>query len=169
MPFLVSLFLLAAIRNVTVLDQTFQVPADSWRYAESSEWRYPALEWKEGPAIVRAEYSVETGPPVRVMLMSRENLGRLKRGEAFRPPGRAPGQGNGVLQVRAGAPEDYVVVLDNRASKEPSSVHLHVSIATWNALQLAPGRRLAVLAISFGVFFGIVTYSASKLWRVLKR
>jgi hypothetical protein len=30
---------------------------------------------------------------------------------------------------------------------------------------LPPGRRLAVILISFGIFFGLVTWSGWRLWR----
>jgi hypothetical protein len=35
--------------------------------------------------------------------------------------------------------------------------------------RLSPQRQLAVIAISFAVFFGIVTFSARRLLRNLKR
>ncbi len=162
------LFLLVSFRDVTVLNETYQIPPDNWRYVDSEEWHYPGLQWKEGPAVVRADFTVESGPPVRLMLMDRANLDRLKRDESTRAMRRSVMGQSGSLQVRAASPSDYVVVLDNRGSPQTATVHLRVKIDSWNSDELTPERRLAVIAISFGVFFGIVTFSAARLWRVFK-
>jgi hypothetical protein len=55
----------------------------------------------------------------------------------------------------------------------PAMVHLRVTLDFSRrgptVTQLSPQRQLAVVAISFAVFFGIVTFSARRLLRHLKR
>ncbi len=168
MPGIAFLFLLVVFRSVSVLDQTYQVPPDNWRYVDSNEWQYPSLEWKEGPAIVNADFTVESGPPITVMLMDRANLDQLKHSEPHQAAGAALGP-NGRFGLRVASPRNYVLVLENRGSPQTATVHVRVKIDSWDYTELTPERRLVVIAISFGVFFGIVTYSGAKLWRAFKR
>jgi hypothetical protein len=169
MPGLVLLFLLVVFRGVSVLDQTYQVPPDNWRYVDSNEWQYPGLEWKEGPAIVNADFTVESGPPITMMLMDRANLDQLKHGELHEAAAGTTLAPNGRLGLRVASPRNYVLVLENRGSSQTTTVHVRVKIDSWDYTELTPERRLAVIALSFGVFFGIVTYSGAKLWRAFKR
>ena len=55
--------------------------------------------------------------------------------------------------------------LENRANPQPASVHLRILLDYGDATQLPPERRLTVIAISFAVFFGLVSFSAAKLWQ----
>ena len=60
------------------------------------------------------------------------------------------------------------MVVDNRALHAPVKVHLRVALdfsvqPEQGVRTLSPERRLAVILISFAVFFGIVTWSARKL------
>jgi hypothetical protein len=165
MPFLACLLFLFAYRDVNVLDQTFQVPPDDWRYVDSTDWRRAGVEWKERPGVVKAFFDVESGPPVRLMLLNRADLDSLKRGEAGHIVRRTQAELRGGLAERTGRPGDYVIVLENRGSPETAIVRLRVTLDSWDATQLTPERRLAVLGISFAVFFGLVSFSAIKLWR----
>jgi hypothetical protein len=164
MPLFACLLLFTVFRNVNALDGTFQVPANEWRYLDSQEWRYPTPGMKDSPAIIRAAYTVESGPPVRMLLVDRGTLDSLKRGES-RNAMHGAAATSGRLQQRIGAPGDYVIVLDNHGSTDTAIVHMHVTLDSWDTTQLSPERKLAVLAISFAVFFGLVSFSAVKLWR----
>jgi hypothetical protein len=66
------------------------------------------------------------------------------------------------------------VVINNRESRVPVQVHLRVWLdfsarAAQGVGYLSPERRLAVILISFAVFFGIVTWSARKLLQATRR
>ncbi len=165
---LALLLLLAISSGANVLDDVYPAPAGNWRYIDSDEWRYPTASWKEDPAMLRAVFTVQTGPPVRMLLLDRENLQRLKRGEQAAALRQTPIGNGGTFRAQVRAPEDYVLVVENTAAAGPAMVRVRVWIDSTDAGQLSPQRRLAVLAISFGVFFGIVTYSAARLWRAMR-
>ncbi len=155
MPFLASLILLA-VPNGVVVDQVYQIPADDWRYVDLGRVRRPAL--------VKTEINVESGPPVRLVLIERGNFERMSRGETYAPLRSFASRGGGFEQ-RINPLGDYIVALDNRGSPQPATVHLRITLDFKDATQLSPERRLAVIAISFAVFCGLVGFSATKLWR----
>jgi hypothetical protein len=79
---------------------------------------------------------------------------------------------SGRINFRLHRADDYVVVVDNRTASTPAAVHLSIWLdfgARWgpDVTQISPQRRLTVILVSFAVFFGIVTYSARRLWRVM--
>jgi hypothetical protein len=168
-PMFAWLLLVAFYHNLTVVDQSIRISADNWWYLDLAERRSPELDWRNGPALVRASYVVEQGQPVRLLLTNRAGVEQIERGQApvkLRQTALGPA---GMLWERTGSPDDCFLVLDNRGSPAPSTVRVRVTVDSWDAPQLSSGRKLAVLAISFGVFFGMVGYSASKLWRVFTR
>jgi hypothetical protein len=161
MPLFAWMLLLAASSSVELVDHTYQIPANGWSY-------FP-LELRPQSTLVKAYFTVESGPPVRLQLMEQADLERLNSGEthgmvlstAVGPAGR--------LEVRTAKSGDYVVVVENRSGRpETSKVRLRVSIDFAEATLLSPQRQLTVVAISFAVFFGIVTYSARRLWLAVK-
>jgi hypothetical protein len=63
-------------------------------------------------------------------------------------------------------------VVDNRDAR-PAAVHLRISLEFGASpgpavTRLSSRRQLTVILISFAVFFGIVTFSARRLWRAIK-
>ncbi|MBV9504732.1 MAG: hypothetical protein JO323_06965 [Acidobacteriia bacterium] len=158
--------LLAASAHMDLVDEMVQVPAGDWRYVE--------VTLKQRPAVVSADYELKSGPAaVRLELMRREDLERLRDGLP-----------NGVLTVtgtgRSGRLEfpvevrgEYALVIDNRDSTTPAAAHVRVALdfgqAGARVTTLSPTRRLAVVVISFAVFFGIVFYSARRLLRGIRR
>jgi hypothetical protein len=160
------ILMLAASAVVDVVDEVYQIPANEWRYVEVS--------LNQKPALVHAHYSVESGPPqVRLALMRREDLERLRAGL---PHGvieeTAPGS-SGSFTPHARGPGDYVVVVDNRADA-PAAVRLRIWLDFRvrpgpEVTQLSPQRQLIVILLSFATFFGIVTWSARRLLRGIKR
>lgn len=162
-----ALFLLLAASNVVdVVDEVYQIPANEWRYVE--------LGLNQKAAVVHAHFTVESGPSqVRLALMRREDVERLRVGlpHGLIEETGAGGSGNFVPHVRG--PGDYVVVVDNIANAA-SSVRLRV----WldfdvhpgpEMTRLSPQRQLTVILLSFGTFFAIVTWSARRLLRGIRR
>lgn len=164
------LLLLAAgsYRNINVFDQRYEVPHNTWSYTDPADWRFPQEEWRDLPATVRATYVVESGPPLRLLLMDRASLDAFEHGGPPTLLAATPAAAFGVLRRRVGSPADCFLVLDNRGSTETAVVHLMVTADSWNAAELSPRRKLVVLAVSFGLFFGMVGYSAAKLWKVFR-
>lgn len=164
-------FLLFAglFHNVNVIDDTYQIPPNNWRYVDSRDWRYAGLQQNERPGIVRASFVVKSGPPVRLLLMDRASLDALQRGGPPTPLRETAVAAAGVLAHRFDSAADCILVLENRGSPATSTVHLIVTVDSWESAELSPERKLVVLAVSFSVFFGMVTYSAARLWKVFRK
>ena len=163
-----ALILLAAATHVELVNEVLRVPP--------GEWRSVQLGLKQRPAMVAADFEVESGPAhVRLALMRREDMERLK-GEL--PAGvmamTAPAS-SGRLRYRVRVPGDYVVVIENRGGDaRPVEARLRVALdfqmqSGPEVTRLSPGRQFAVILISFVVFFGIVSYSARRLLRGIRR
>ena len=161
-PFALFFWLVAAGSRVEVVDEWYDVPAADWRYVEFS--------LKQVPVTVLCDYET-SGPATkaRVGLLQRADLERLRQEQ---PHGvlalTAPGS-RGRIEHHLRAAGDYVVVVDNRYSvRHPARVHLRIWLdfeggAGPGITYVPRGRRLAVIFISFAVFFGIVTWSARRL------
>ncbi len=158
--------LLAAPASVELVDEVYQIPASQWRYVE--------IALKQQPALVSATFQVLTGSQqARIALMRREDLERLRGGQPHGVLAVTPVASHGNLSCYVRWPDDYAIVVDNRAT-QPSAVHLRISLEFGGSpgpavTRLSPRRQLAVILISFAVFFGIVTFSARRLWRAIKR
>lgn len=162
MPLIAWILLVAVSSSVELVDQTYLIPANDWRFVD--------LGLRQRPALIKAEFDVQTGPPVQLILMERPDLERLNRGETHEVVAATRIRPHGRLEVRTVKPGDYVVVVENRSEQtEAANVRLRVSVDFIEATQISPERQLTVIAISFAVFFGIVTYSARRLWQGVRR
>jgi len=102
--------------------------------------------------------------------MEQADLERLNQGEDHGVVMATTVGPAGRLAVRPGKPGDYVVVIENHSgTRETSKVRLRVTVDFVESTQLSPERQLIVITLSFAVFFGIVTYSARRLWQSVKR
>ena len=157
---------LAASTGVDLVDEVYQIPAKEWRYVE--------LGLNQKPALVSAGFQVENGSrEVRLALMHREDLDRLREGAPQSVIDLTAASASGSLKPHVRGPGDFVIVVDNRGDT-PAKVHLrvHLDFAVGprsEISQLSPGRQLAVVLISFVVFFGIVGWSARRLLREIRR
>jgi len=158
------LLLLSASR-VELVDEVYQIPA--------SEWRYVDLGLRQRPALVIAHFDVTAGPPrLRLALLERQDLEKLQAGAPHSVMDVTPEAASGVLSYRTPEAGDYVLVIDNQ-SRSPVSARIRVSLDFAGGgpavRRLSPERQLTVIAISFAVFFGIVTYSARRLLKTMRR
>jgi hypothetical protein len=158
--------LAAAPTSVELVDEVYQIPANEWRYVE--------IDLKQQPALVSATFQVQSGTAqARIALMRRQDLERLRGGEPHGVMVVTPLASHGNLSYYVHWPDDYAMVVDNRAA-QPSAVHLHIALefggnAGPAVTRLSAPRQFAVILISFAVFFGIVSFSARRLWRAVKR
>jgi hypothetical protein len=158
--------LLAAPTSVELVDEVYQIPANEWRYVD--------FTLKQQPALVSATFQVLTGSQqARIALMRSQDLERLRAGQPHGVMAVTPLASHGNLSYYVHWPDDYAIVVDNHAS-QPSAVHLRISLEFGGSpgpavTRLSSRRQLAVILISFAVFFGIVTFSARRLWRAVKR
>jgi hypothetical protein len=168
------MLLLAAPSNVELVDQTFQIPADNWRVVDLNDYdlrrQFALLARDKGGArpalLLKAAFDVQAGPPVQLILMDHADKEQLNRGETPGKVAETQIGPRGRLEVYA--EDDWAVVVENPPGRGESKVHLRVSIDFVEATLLPRQRQLTVLAIGFAVFFGIVTYSARRLWQTVK-
>jgi hypothetical protein len=157
--------LAAAPTSVELVDEVYQIPANEWRYVD--------FTLKQQPALVSATFQVLSGAgQARIALMRRQDLERLRGGGPHGVMTVTPLASSGNLAYYVHWPDDYAIVVDNHAAK-PSAVHLRISLEFGGnpgppVTRLSRPRQLAVVLISFAVFFGIVTFSARRLWRAVK-
>jgi hypothetical protein len=163
----VALLLLAAATHVDLVDDLFQIPGGQWRYVE--------LALRQKPALVSADLDVRSGSrQVRLALLRPEDLERLRDDRPFGVLATTDPAGSDRLRYQVRVPGDYVLLIDNRTGGGPSEAHIHVALD----FAIAPGaavgrlswqRQLAVVIISFAVFFAIAGYSARRLLRGIRR
>jgi hypothetical protein len=164
---LALLLVAASPTSVVLVDEMYQIPANEWRYVE--------VILQQQPALVSADYRAEAGAKdVRLALLRREDLARLRGGRALGWLAETEAGPTGGLRYRVRDRGEYAIVVDNRGGDEPASVHLQVSLDFGlergpEVTTISPRRQLAVILISFAVFFGIVTWSARRLLRSVGR
>ena len=157
--------LAAAPTSVELVDEVYRIPANQWRYVD--------FTLKQQPALVSATFQVLTGSgQARIALMRSQDLERLRGGQPHGVLAVTPLASSGDLSYYVHVPGDYAIVVDSHAAK-PSAVHLRVSLDFGGSpgppvTRLSARRQLAVILISFAVFFGIVSFSARRLWRAVK-
>jgi hypothetical protein len=151
---MLGLFVLAASR--------IPVPA--------GEWHFVPIDLKQRPATVTASFDAPSGADrICLALVSRNDLEQLWRGL---PQGALEIVGparSGRLRHAVRFPGEYAIVLDNQLGKGKTPM---VWLRVWldfgvpsgpDVTMLSPGRRLAVIAISFAVFFAIAFFAGRKL------
>ena len=161
------LLLAAASTSVDLVDEVYHI--------SPSEWKYVEVNLRQKPALVTASFRVEMGAEkVRLALMTRDSLELLREDLPHGVLAVTEAGRSGEFRFRVRQPGDYVVVVDNRASKTlQAAVHLRISLDFAGAdipvtTGLSPQRRLAVIGLSFLFFFGVVTYAGRKLMTAIK-
>jgi hypothetical protein len=167
MVFPVLFLLLAATTRVELVDDLFPIPPRQWRYFE--------IAITQQPVVVNCAFEVRSGhSAVRVALLSRRDLQRMDAGEPHGFVQATEPGARGSLRHSVRVPGDYAVVIDNPSDgPQPALVHLRVFLDFADhgpppVRYLPRSRRLAVILISFAVFFAIVIYSGRKLWQAVK-
>ena len=167
MAVLSLLLLLAAAARVDLVDEVYTIPP--------AEWRYVNVELKQTPVAVNCSFQVlSQGAEVRVALLSRADLEHLRADEPHGFLVATQPRASGSFDFHLHTPGDYAVVVDNRARDAAVRVRLRVALDFSSGhgpevKYLSPERRLAVIVVSFVVFFGILTWSARKLLRAIER
>ncbi len=158
--------LLAASLNLPLVDDSITIgPAD---------WRYVEVVLKQRTATLDCEFRLlSAGRGVRAILLERAELDRLRAGSAPRELAATPVETGGRLHFNLPTKGDYALVFENPARGKPIQVHVRVTLdfsgrAVPQVRVLPPGRRAAVVAVSFAVFFGIVTWSARRMMGALR-
>jgi hypothetical protein len=159
---LVPILLLAASTNVQLVDEVYRIPA--------RDWRWVPVSLRQKPALISARYQVHgDSTEVRLKLIRRADLEKGQDARALSATNFKPG---GHLLYQVMTPDDYVIVVENHG-ETPAEVLLRIGLdfsrAGPRVTRLSPLRQFTVIAISFAVFFGIVTWSARRLLRAVRR
>ncbi len=152
--------LLAAFSRVDLIDETFEVPASDWRYVPRPVTPEPA----EVDCVFQSD---RPDAQVRVVLLSHQDLNAWRVGHDHEEIISTPIGPRGVLRVPLHDVDSYLAI-ENRGSR-PVRVRLRVFLEHPAVRYLSRGRQLAVILISFGVFFAIVSLSARKLLKSVRR
>ncbi|MGA2131946.1 MAG: hypothetical protein ABSH50_06620 [Bryobacteraceae bacterium] len=153
-------FLVAAFAHVDLIDEQFEIPA--------SDWRYVPRAVSPEPAFVDCVFQADRADArVRLVLLSQDDLNSWRIGHEHDEIAATPVGPHGVLRVSVRHTDTYIAV-ENRGSR-PAAVRLRVFLEQANVRYLSRNRRLAVILISFGVFFAIVTLSARRLLQAVRR
>jgi hypothetical protein len=153
------LFLLAFSARVEVVNESFEIPANDWRYVP----RPVNVE----PALVSCDFSSGPRARVSVALLSRSDLDARRAGRDYEEIAASPAGPRGMLRVAVHEPDAYLVIQNHAA--ESATVHLRVFLEEPQVRYLSRRRQLAVIVISFALFFAIVTLSARKLLKAIKK
>ena len=148
---LVPILLLAASTNIQLVDEVYRIPA--------KEWRWVPVSLRQQPALISARYQVHGGASdVRLKLIRRADLGKEPDARFLFATRFASG---GLLVYQVMTPDDYVIVVENDGNA-PAEVLLRIGLdfsrAGPRVTKLSPQRQFTVIAMSFAVFFGIVTW-----------
>ena len=154
------LFLLTAFSQVDLVDENFEIPARDWRYVDRALTGEPAM----------VDCIFQTRQPearVRLVLLRRADLNAWRTGHDHDEIAATAVGPRGALRMSIHDPDTYVAV-ENRAP-QPVRVYLRVFLEQPRVRYLSRSRQLAVILISFGVFFAIVSLSARKLLKAIRK
>jgi len=154
------LFLLAAFARVDLIDENFEIPA--------SDWRYLPRPLTQEPAMLDCVFqSDRPDAQVRLVLLGYADLNAWRMGRDHQEIASTPVGPRGALRMPVHDADTYVAI-ENRGA-QPARVRLRVFLEQPQVRYLSRGRQLAVIVISFGVFFAIVSFSARKLLKAIRR
>jgi hypothetical protein len=156
-----ALFLLLALfARGDLVDETFEIPANDWRYVPRPLTQQPAMV----DCVFQAD---RPDAQVRLVLLSQSDLNEWRAGRDHEEIASTPAGRRGTLRMPVHEADTYVVI-ENAAAKTVR-VRLRVYLEQPQVRYLSRGRQLAVIVISFGVFFAIVSVSARKLMKSIGR
>jgi hypothetical protein len=155
----VLLLWLAFAARVELINETFEIPANDWRYVPRAVTQEPAL--------VECDFRSAPDARVRVALVGRGDLDARRAGREYEEIAATPVGPRGILRMAVHEPDTYVLIENH--GPQPARVRLRVFLEEPQARYLSRGRKLAVIVISFAVFFAIVSLSAVKLLKAIRK
>jgi len=152
------LFLLVASSRVELMNEDFAIPAnDRWAVGDPINRL----------ASVECDFKSQPGARVRVVLLSSEAWHAWLAGQSHDEIAATPVGSQGRLSQYVREPETSIVI--QNLGGQPAKVHLRVFLEQPQVRYLSRGRQLTVIVISFGVFFAIVSLSARKLLKSIRK
>ena len=165
---LALLLLWAAATRVDLVDDTFDIPASDWRYVE--------VNLKQQPVTVGCDFTLlSAGRGIRVALVTRRELDNRRSGRPWNALAATRFGDEGRLRFRLRQPGAYAVLIDNSgrgATLEKVELRVFLDFSPHGepaAGGLSRPRQLAVILVSFVFFLAVVSYSAHRLLRGIRR
>jgi hypothetical protein len=139
---------------------------------EPGGWRWIPFTIRQIPTEVDCRFEVLKGnPSVHVELLPMSEFRQFNRGRRHDTLAESPDAASGEFRRIVEERGEYAVVIVNARNAPAATVSLDVSTdlnpGAGIATELPAGRRLAVILISFAVFFTTVTWAGSKLMRAV--
>ncbi|MGH9720176.1 MAG: hypothetical protein ACRD8O_08185 [Bryobacteraceae bacterium] len=139
----------------TLIHGSFQIPKGEWRFVDAKVVR--------ASTSVVCEFEVTAGSPVRAAILRRSDLDHYPARRDTLLLAATSFDTSGKLRYLAREPADYVVLVETR-QRSAAQLNLRIALESpRNATTLPPERRFTVIAISLGVFVGIITFAAVRL------
>jgi len=141
---------------------------------DPGEYRWLPFTVKQTPAQVDCRFQVIAGTPsVHVELLPMSEFRLFTHGKEHDSLALSPASSTGSFRRVIEEPGQYAVVLVNSKTAPAATISLELKVdsdpnAAVSSRELSPKRRLAVILISFSLFFAIVTWSGLKLVRAIK-
>ena len=167
MKLLACVLLLAASTRIDLLDETPTIGAGKWNFYQ--------VDLRQQLATVEASFDVQSGSQqVRLALMTHADAERLHEGVPHGVLAATTAGARGSLSFRVRRPDDYVIVVDNREGRRETTVRVRASLDFAktrgpDVTRASAERQIVVIALSFVFFFGVVTYSARRILRAIKK
>jgi len=164
---------LKRLLSVLLLTAAFGAAEQTPFRLDSGEFQWIDFRVNQVPTEVDCRFRVVRGDPtVHMELLSVQEFDQLNRGDthatlAVSNDGKA-GRIRRLLDWRG----RYIVAIVNKRGARPALVSFELRTdvnpnAQVSARELSPERRMAVIAISFGIFFAIVAFCGWKMMRAV--
>lgn len=141
---------------------------------QPGDFRWIPFTVRQTPAAVDCHFEVlEGNPTVHVELMPMSEFRLFDGGHDYETLAVTPDGRAGEFRRMIDTSGRFAVVVVNEKRGRPVTVSLQVRTtvnpaASEVARMLSPERRLTVILVSFGFFFGTVTWSARRLIRGMR-
>jgi hypothetical protein len=141
---------------------------------DPGDFRWFPFTVKQVPTEVDCRFTVVRGnASVHMELLPMSEFRLFNRGREHDTLAVSDGAHSGAFRRMLDTRGQYAVVVMNRRGGGPATVSLEVRTdldpnADVVAKMLPPGRRLAVILVSFAIFFITVTWSGIKLMRAIR-
>lgn len=160
MNLLLFMLLLLSSSQVLLVDEVYTIPAADWRFVEM------VLQQQRSKVVCDFRV-ISGGGSVRVVFISLRELQSLRLGTRPHALESRPFQTAGKVEKQIEVPGHYAMIIESL--REPARVQLRVNVDFSPEVgYLSRERQLAVIVISFAVFFAIVTYSARRLLKAIR-
>lgn len=125
--------------------------------------------------MVECEFKVEQGPNVRALVMTADDVDRMRANKSYRILAGSAGAQQGTLTYRVIRPGDYMVLIDSLDNSGPvSRVHISIALAydeqsSFTPLTLPPAQRTRIVGASLAAFSLMAGLTGRRILKAVRR